>query len=72
MIKPIRVPSSFPTIQLITATAVAENAGVGVAVSASGTDQSTGEVNWNRPYYCERLKRGAALFRDAALDVASS
>jgi hypothetical protein len=46
--------------------------GVGVVVSASGTDQSTGEVtwvNWNRPYYTERLKQGAEQFRDAALEV---
>ena len=46
--------------------------GVGVVVSAAGTDQTTGEVNWvnwNRPYYTERLKHGANQFRDAALDV---
>jgi hypothetical protein len=44
--------------------------GVGVDVSADGTDQQTGEVtwvNWNRPYWTERLKAGAATFRDAAL-----
>ena len=49
--------------------------GVGVVVSASGTDQITGEVhwvNWNRPYYTERLKQGAGLFRDAALDVTAT
>jgi hypothetical protein len=48
--------------------------GVGVVVSASGTDQTTGEVNWvnwNRPYYTERLKQGAEQLRDAALDVTS-
>jgi hypothetical protein len=47
--------------------------GVGVIVSASGTDQRTGTatwVNWNRPYYTERLKHGAGRFRDAALDTA--
>jgi len=46
--------------------------GVGVTVSASGTDQRTGEVtwvNWNRPYYSARLKQGAGQFRDAALEV---
>jgi hypothetical protein len=46
--------------------------GVGVVVSAAGTDQSTGEVtwvNWNRPYYTERVKQGAGQFRDAALEV---
>jgi hypothetical protein len=46
--------------------------GVGVTVSAAGTDQATGHVtwvNWNRPYYTERLKNGAGQFRDAALDV---
>jgi hypothetical protein len=48
--------------------------GVGVIVSAAGTDQQTGEVswvNWNRPYWAERLKQGAARFRDAAFDVTS-
>ena len=47
--------------------------GVGVCVSATGTDQRTGTapwVNWNRPYYTERLKQGAGQFRDAALDTA--
>jgi hypothetical protein len=46
--------------------------GVGVVVSASGTDQSAGEVtwvNWTRPYWTERLKDGAGQVRDAALDV---
>jgi hypothetical protein len=49
--------------------------GVGVVVSAAGTDQTTGEVtwvNWNRPYYTERLKQGAEQFRDAALDVTAA
>jgi hypothetical protein len=49
--------------------------GVGVTVSASGTDQPAGTVtwvNWNRPYYTERLKDGAGRFRDAVLDVARS
>jgi hypothetical protein len=44
--------------------------GVGVDVSAAGTDQQTGEVtwvNWNRPYWTERLKAGASAFRDAVL-----
>ena len=47
--------------------------GVGACVSATGTDQRTGTatwVNWNRPYYTERLKQGAGQFRDAALDTA--
>jgi hypothetical protein len=46
--------------------------GAGVVVSAAGTDQFVGDVtwvNWNRPYWTERLKQGASLFRDAALDV---
>jgi hypothetical protein len=49
--------------------------GVGVTVSASGTDQQTGEVtwvNWNRPYWTERLKAGAAQFRDAAFDLTAT
>jgi hypothetical protein len=48
--------------------------GVTLVVSSSGTDQSTGEVtwvNWNRPYYTERLKPGAGQFRDAAFDAAA-
>ena len=48
--------------------------GIGVVVSATGRDQTTGEVNWvnwTRPYYTERLKQGAGQFRDAALDVAA-
>lgn len=47
--------------------------GVGVTVSAAGTDQQTGEVtwvNWNRVYFTERLKQGAAAFRDVAVAVA--
>jgi hypothetical protein len=47
--------------------------GVGLVVSAAGTDQTAGEVtwvNWTRPYYTERLKRGARQFREAALEVA--
>ncbi|GAA2488142.1 hypothetical protein [Winogradskya humida] len=46
--------------------------GVGVTVSATGTDQPTGHVtwtNWNRVYYQERLKQGADQFRDAALET---
>jgi hypothetical protein len=49
--------------------------GVGVTVSASGTDQVVGDVtwvNWNRPYYTTRLKQGAERFRDAALEVTRS
>jgi len=49
--------------------------GVGVIVSASGTDQPTGNVtwtNWNRVYYTERLKQGAGQFRDAALETTAS
>ena len=45
---------------------------VRLTVSAGGTDQVAGAVtwvNWNRPYYTERLKQGAEQFRDAALDV---
>ncbi|MFG1607507.1 hypothetical protein [Actinoplanes sp. NPDC049265] len=44
--------------------------GAGVTVSASGTDQFVGDVtwvNWNRPYWTERLKEGASEIRDAAL-----
>jgi hypothetical protein len=47
--------------------------GIGVTLSASGTDQFTGDVtweNWNRPYWTERLKDGAGQFRDAAFAVA--
>ncbi|GLY96205.1 hypothetical protein [Actinoplanes sp. NBRC 103695] len=46
--------------------------GAGVTVSASGTDQFAGDVtwvNWNRPYWTERLKLGASQFRDAVLEV---
>jgi hypothetical protein len=46
--------------------------GVGVSLSASGTDQALGRVtwpDWSQPKYTERLKRGAADFRDAALAV---
>jgi hypothetical protein len=46
--------------------------GVGVSLSASGTDQVVGQVtwpDWTAPDYTERLKRGAAEFRDAALAV---
>jgi len=46
--------------------------GVTVSLIASGTDQAVGQVkwsSWNRPYYGERLKQGAASFRDAALAV---
>ena len=46
--------------------------GVGLTVSATGTDQFIGDVtwvNWNRPYWTERLKAGAGQFRDAALEV---
>ena len=46
--------------------------GAGVVVSASGTDQSVGDVtwvNWNRPYWTERIKQGAEAVRDAALDL---
>jgi hypothetical protein len=49
--------------------------GVQVTVSASGTDQRAGEVtwvNWNRPYWTERLKRGAGSFRDAVLEVSGT
>ena len=47
--------------------------GIAVSVSASGSVQTFGQVNWvnwNRPYYTERLKEGAGQFRDAALTVA--
>jgi hypothetical protein len=46
--------------------------GAALTVSANGTDLFTGDVtwvNWNRPYYTERLKNGAGLFRDAAFEV---
>ncbi|MEV8509961.1 hypothetical protein AB0368_34755 [Actinoplanes sp. NPDC051475] len=49
--------------------------GVGVTVSASGTDQAIGRVtwtNWNRVFSTERLKDGAELFRDASLAVTAS
>ncbi|AGZ39081.1 hypothetical protein [Actinoplanes friuliensis] len=49
--------------------------GIGVTASATGTDQTTGHVtwtNWNRPYYTERLKQGADVFRDAALETATA
>ncbi|MFI5492453.1 hypothetical protein [Actinoplanes sp. NPDC051859] len=49
--------------------------GVGVTVSATGTEQAAGTVtwtNWNRAYATERLKSGAVLFRDAALETAAS
>lgn len=49
--------------------------GIGVTVSAAGVDQPAGEVtwvSWNRPHYRERLKQGAALFRDAALVTGGS
>ena len=46
--------------------------GAGVVVSATGTDQFVGDltwVNWNRPYWTERLKQGAESLRDAALEL---
>jgi hypothetical protein len=46
--------------------------GIGLTVSATGTDQFVGDVtwvNWNRPYWTERLKQGAEAVRDAALEV---
>ncbi len=46
--------------------------GVTVSFTASGTDQSAGQVtwsNWTRPYYSERLKQGAGKLRDVALSV---
>ncbi|MGX6602944.1 hypothetical protein ACWKSP_12520 [Micromonosporaceae bacterium Da 78-11] len=46
--------------------------GVTIMLAASGTVQTVDQVtwaNWNRPYYTERLKQGAELFRDAALSV---
>ncbi len=49
--------------------------GVGITVSATGTDQATGHVtwmNWNRPYYAERLKQGAEQVRDALLETGGS
>jgi hypothetical protein len=49
--------------------------GVGVTVSATGTDQPAGHVtwvNWNRTYHTERLKQGAEQVRDAALETAGS
>ncbi|MBB4695474.1 hypothetical protein [Paractinoplanes abujensis] len=44
--------------------------GVTVSLTASGTDQTAGQVkwtDWTRPYYAERIKQGAARLRDAAL-----
>ncbi|WP_433300476.1 hypothetical protein ACQP2F_03235 [Actinoplanes sp. CA-030573] len=46
--------------------------GVTVSFAAAGKDQSVGRYTWNpwnRPLYTERLKKGAASFRDAALSV---
>jgi hypothetical protein len=46
--------------------------GVTITLSASGSMQTVDQVtwpNWNRPYYTERLKQGAELFRNAALSV---
>ncbi|GAA2619746.1 hypothetical protein Adu01nite_51620 [Paractinoplanes durhamensis] len=46
--------------------------GVSVTLSASGTDQSLGQVtwdDWNWPVATERIKQGAEQFRDAALAV---
>lgn len=46
--------------------------GVGLTVSATGTDQFVGDVTWtgwNRPYWTERLKQGAERFRDAAVEL---
>ncbi|WP_306214650.1 hypothetical protein [Actinoplanes sp. RD1] len=48
--------------------------GVGVTVSAAGTDLAAGHVtwtNWNRVYHSERLKQGADVFRDAVLETSS-
>jgi hypothetical protein len=45
---------------------------VGVTLSAPGTDQAAGRMTWtgwNRPHYTERLKLGAEVFREAALEV---
>ena len=42
--------------------------GIAVTLSAAGSVQPAGQVNWvnwNRPYYTERLKQGAGVFRDA-------
>ncbi|HEU4348972.1 MAG TPA: hypothetical protein VFR35_14435, partial [Actinoplanes sp.] len=53
---------------------LAVSPGIGLTVSATGTGagQFVGDVtwvNWNRPYYTERLKQGAERFRDAALEI---
>jgi hypothetical protein len=48
--------------------------GVTVSASASGTDQTIGQVTWAgwaRPSYTERLKQGASAFREAALSVSA-
>ena len=42
--------------------------GIAISLSAAGSVQPAGRVNWvnwNRPYYTERLKEGAGQFRDA-------
>jgi hypothetical protein len=42
--------------------------GIAVSLTAAGSVQPAGQVtrvNWNRPYYGERLKEGAGQFRDA-------
>jgi hypothetical protein len=47
--------------------------GITMSITASGSAQSLNQmtwVNWTRPSYTERLKAGAARFRDAALDLA--
>jgi hypothetical protein len=46
--------------------------GVTVSLTASGTEQTIGQVtwaDWGRPGYVERLKQGAEQFRNAALAV---
>ncbi|MEU7903524.1 hypothetical protein [Actinoplanes sp. NPDC049118] len=47
--------------------------GIGVTLSAAGTDHQAGTVgwtDWNRPYYNERLKTGTEAVRQAYLAVA--
>ena len=43
--------------------------GVTITLPSSGRTRAVTWPNWNRPYYTERLKQGAELFRDAALSV---
>jgi hypothetical protein len=48
--------------------------GITVSVAAAGSQQAAGRLtwpDWNRPYYTERLKEGASVFRDALVAATS-